>query len=295
MRYASAGAFRSALEQRLLTRARESNIPVARLRKLVVFDRLIARLLQVAGDRWILKGAVALHFRLGARFRTTMDMDLSRQDSEHAATADFLAAQALELDDYFHFDIQKTARLAAALEGAAVRYHVSAELAGRLFEEVIVDVGFGDPPVVEPDLLHGPDLLSFADIEVIEVPALPLEQHVAEKVHAYSRSYPGGRSSTRVKDLVDLVLIAALFAFEAGRLRRALSATFDARATHPIPASFPPPPPGWGPPYRKLATEVGLQPDVLAGQREAASFLDPVLAGQLADDARWDLVRRSWA
>lgn len=294
MKYVTAAAFRTALEQRLLTAARQAGLPTVRLRKLVVFDRLLARLTVVAPNRWILKGAVTLHFRLGARFRTTRDLDLGRYDNEQAATADFFAAQALDLGDYFQFDIQKTTRLDAAVEGAAVRYHVSAELAGRPFEEVIVDVGFGDPPVGEPERLRGPDLLSFAEIAPVEVPALPLEQHVAEKVHAYSRSYAGGHPSTRTKNLIDLILISSLFPFQAGRLRSALYATFDARGTHPLPTALPPPPPGWGPAYRRLAAEVGLPPEVSSGYHEAAVFLDPLLAGSVDDDARWDPGGRTW-
>ena len=89
MRYASAGAFRAALEQRLLTQAQQTGVPLVRLRKLVAFDRLLARLVAVAPDRWVLKGAVALHFRVGPQFRSTMDLDLGRHDDEQAATADF--------------------------------------------------------------------------------------------------------------------------------------------------------------------------------------------------------------
>jgi hypothetical protein len=63
MRYRSAGAFRTALERRLQTLAEQGEIPLVRLRNLVVFDRLMARLLVVASDRWVLKGAVAPHFR----------------------------------------------------------------------------------------------------------------------------------------------------------------------------------------------------------------------------------------
>ncbi len=205
MRYATASAFRSALEQRLLTTSRQGSSSLVRLRKLVVFDRLLARLLVVAPDRWLLKGALALDLRLGARSRTTKDMDLVRQDNEAAATADLLAVQALNLSDYFHFAIEKTGRLDAALEGAAVRYHVAAELAGRPFDDVIVDVGFSDPPLTAADVLRGPNLLGFAGIAPINVPAISLEQHIAEKVHAYTRTYPGQRPSSRVKDLIDLV------------------------------------------------------------------------------------------
>lgn len=198
MRYGSAGAFRTALERRLLTLAERTDVPLMRLRKLVVFDRLLARLVIVSSEGWILKGAMALHFRVGPQFRTTKDLDLGRHDDEQAATADLRLAQSVELGDYFSFTIQRTAKLDALLEGTAIRYHAIAEVDGRPFEDITVDVGFGDPRALMPDVLRGPDLLRFADILPAEVPALPLEQHVAEKLHAYTRAYASGRASTRV-------------------------------------------------------------------------------------------------
>ena len=79
-----------------------------------------------------------------------------------------------------------------------MRYHVRAELAGRLVEEFLLDVGFDFPTGWEPETLHGPDLLAFADIEPVEAPSLPLELQIAEKVHAYTRGYGrSGIASTR--------------------------------------------------------------------------------------------------
>ncbi len=294
MRYASAGAFRTALEQRLLTLAQQTGVPLMRLRKLVAFDRLMARLVVVAPDRWILKGAVAMHFRVGPQFRTTRDLDLCRHDDEQAATADFRLVQSVELGDCFSFAIQRTSKLDKLLEGSAVRYHITAEVDGRPFEQVTVDVGFADPPAFEPEVLRGPDLLSFADIPPVEVRTLPFEQHVAEKVHAYTRAYAGGQPSSRVKDLVDLVLIASLFPFRADRLRGAIHVTFGARSTHPLPATLPPPPAEWGPAYRKLAVELGLQPEVAIGYQRAAAFLNPILGGAAGDAARWDPPGQTW-
>ena len=294
MRYATAGAFRAALEQRLLAIARQEGVPLVRLRKLVAFERLLARLMAVAPDRWILKGAMAFHFRLAARFRTTKDMDLGRWDDERAATDDLVAAEQVDLGDHFRFVVERTTKLDQLLEGATIRYHILAYLAGRPFEELTVDIGFGDPPVGEPERLRGPDLLSFAEIAPIEVPALPIEQHVAEKVHAYTRSYAAGHSSSRTKDLIDLVLIASLFPFRAGHLRSALRATFGARGTHPLPATLPSPPAEWGLAYRKLAAEVGLDHEVWIGHQHAATFLDPILGGVMSDAAQWDPVRHTW-
>jgi hypothetical protein len=75
VRYATGGDFRRALERRLLTSSLQEHVPLARLRKFVAFDRLLARLLDAAPDAWVLKGGLALQLRLGQRARTTKDME----------------------------------------------------------------------------------------------------------------------------------------------------------------------------------------------------------------------------
>lgn len=67
MRYATAAAFRQALDDRLTTEASSSGLGIARLRKRVAFELFLRRLVVVAPDRWVLKGALALDFRFHAR------------------------------------------------------------------------------------------------------------------------------------------------------------------------------------------------------------------------------------
>jgi hypothetical protein len=294
MKYSSAVAFRTALEQRLQTTATDRSIPLARLRKLVVFDRLMARLMIVAPNRWILKGAVALNYRKEAQFRTTKDLDIGRHDNEEAATEDFIAVQSLDLKDYFTFVIERTAGLNLMEDDVAVRYHVTAAIAGRRFDDVTVDVGFGDPINKDPEMLRGPELLGFADITPAEVPALPLEQHIAEKLHAYTRTYGDGKQSSRVKDLIDLVMISAEFEFKAKRLLLSLRSVFDKRATHELPTAIPAPPGAWDKAYGRMANEVGLNQDMNDGYKQAQSFLDPVLSKKVRDNAKWDPAQLVW-
>ena len=279
MKYETAAAFRQALEQRLHDRSRQTGTSLVRLRKAVVFDRLLARLAVAAPERWVLKGALALDFRMGDRTRTTKDMDLVRHDGEESATADLIACQSVELDDFFVFAIEKAGRITEEQDGGAVRYRVRAELAARLFEQVTVDIGFSDALGWQPERLQVPDLLSFAGIEPIEVPTLPIEQHIAEKVHAYTRMYGDGRRSSRVKDLVDLVLIKQSMTLDSARLRAALVGVFAARGQQALPDVFPKPPREWVVPYRKLAEEVGIEPDLAAGHRAAAQLIDEALRG----------------
>lgn len=65
-----------ALEQRLLTRSNESAISLDRLRRRVIFERIVARLHAADPGLWVLKGGMALEVRLGDGARLTKDIDL---------------------------------------------------------------------------------------------------------------------------------------------------------------------------------------------------------------------------
>ncbi|MCC7107427.1 MAG: nucleotidyl transferase AbiEii/AbiGii toxin family protein [Chloroflexi bacterium] len=300
MRYLTAAGFRRALEDRLKQRAQATGESLAHLRKNVVFQRLLARLLQVSPDQWILKGALALDFRLsdrpGARPRATKDMDLARRGAVEDADADFRRVHDLDLGDYFVFVVQRTELAQDEKEagGAGLRYRVRASVAGRLFEDVLVDVGFA-PPSFQPESVVAPDLLDFAGLAPVQVPTLPTPLHVAEKVHAYTRRYgPSGSPSSRPKDLVDLVLLAMHEPFRADELRGALEATFNARGTHPLPEELPPPPAEWARPYAELARQVGIVPALDDGYRRAVAFLNPILRGAAAGAVHWILATQEW-
>lgn len=266
---------------------------LARLRRRVAFELLLRRLVVVAPDRWLLKGALALDFRFHAAARATRDMDLGHADDEDAVVEDFGAAQELVLDDFFTFAIRRTDALDEADDFGAIRFHVTAQLAGRTFDQFVVDIGFSDSISWTPDTIETSDLLSFAGIGPIEVPALPLAQHLAEKLHAYTRKYgPSGRDSTRPKDLVDIVLIAHSEPLAAADLRKALEATFGQRELQPMPSNIPPPPASWLAPYARLATGLDVEADLETAFEAAAAFLDPVLAGR--SEGAWDPRRRRW-
>ena len=261
MTYGSDAAFRRGLEQRLANRSREFGLPMVRLRREVVFEALLNRLQIVAPGRWLLKGGLALDLRLGPRARTTKDMDLARHDTEQAATADFMTAQDLDTGDRFVFDVTKSGTPEVMGAVQSVRYRVRVEMAAKMFENVAVDVGFGDPQPETVDTVTTPGLLAFAGIPPFQIPAIPIAQHLAEKVHAYTRRYESGGSS-RVKDLVDMALIASFITVESGTLRRALERTFAGRERHELPDALAPPDHRWAVAYRRLAREVGRDEDI---------------------------------
>jgi hypothetical protein len=293
MRYESAAAFRVALEQRLKNDAAAGGPSIQRARKRVAFERLLARLEATAPDQWLVKGGFALELRLADRARATKDVDLDWRASEAEVAEALLTATAADLDDFFDFEIDRTAT-APDLGGGGLRYRVVASVAGRVFEELIVDVGFAIEPVMAPDRLLTPGALSFAGIDPVSVPAAPLEQHLAEKLHAYSRIYAGDQPSSRPKDLIDMLLIAGLTRFDGGRLRQIIEAVFTVRATHPVPNELATPTESWRAPYRALALELGLDGDLAAGLDAARLFLDPVLR-RPSVTASWDPQLATWS
>jgi predicted nucleotidyltransferase component of viral defense system len=261
MRYETAEAFRIALEQRLKNEA--GGIALMRLRKRVAFERFLARLAASEPSGWVLKGAFALELRLGLRTRTTKDIDLGRADNEEAATEHLNAATRVDLGDFFDFEVRRTPARDAAAGFHAVRYTVRADLAGRRFEQFPVDVALSESSPIQAEPLYGANSLEFAGIAAPQLPVVSLEQHVAEKLHAYTDTFGHDeRESTRVKDLVDLVLIGEQAELDATRLHRALTLTFEQRARQPLPSAVPPPPSSWARPYAVLAREVGVAAEI---------------------------------
>jgi hypothetical protein len=126
------------------------------------------------------------------------------------------------------------------------------------------------------------------------MPVIALEQHIAEKVHAYTATYgPQEQQSTRIKDLIDLLLIADLAAPHADRLHASLTATFNTRERQPLPAALPSPPAAWANPYARAAADVGLPTDLNVAHANAATFLDPILASSTT--GRWHPTQKRWA
>lgn len=269
-RYSTAAAFRRALEDRLQDIARKESVDLQRLRRQVAFDRLLARLFQAAQPRalpWVLKGGYAMELRIKAA-RTTKDIDLTmrsvfsssekQNDKKNLAVLEKLQqAAAFSSDDFFVYTIgEPMADLDAAPYGGA-RFPVEARLDGRVFVGFHLDVGIGDA-VLEPlEVIEGRDWLGFAGIASPLLYMIPREQQFAEKLHAYTLPRHG-TANTRVRDLVDMVLLIQSGTLAKAQVTEAIRITFDRRGTHALPSMVPLPPTDWQKPYDALAKECGL-------------------------------------
>lgn len=292
MRYETGAAFRRALEDRLRARSLSSGTPLIRLRKTVAFERFLARLVHDQPEAWILKGGLALQWRLGSRSRTTQDIDvLLLDDQKEDLHSRLVQAALVDLGDWFGYLVKRPKRHPLP-DAGGVRYSVNTQLGGRSFEMFHVDVGWGDPVLEPPDELIAPSLLAFADLKPVTMSCYPVTQHLAEKFHAYTRPR-AARENSRVKDLVDMVLMAEIQFLSAPTLLAALQATFRERNTHELPTTVPNPPSGWKSPYVRLATEVALAANRIdVGLGIIQRLLGPILEGR--DSGYWDPKRQCW-
>jgi hypothetical protein len=260
-------AFRQALTVRLRTEASKRTVPVDTLRTKVLIERLLARLFAEPDAPWLLKGGYAFELRYRPKARTTRDIDLTvaqggdkplRTRLEEARDEIQKAAER-DLGDYLQFIVgaQRDELRGPPLGGGS--FPVEARIAGTTYGNFRVDISFGDAMTGAPEKLVGDDLLAFAGLEPARVLAISKAQQFAEKLHAYT--YPWtDRENTRVKDLVDLLLLVERGNLERAELRAALEATFSVRKKQDLPKTLPSPPPTWVAEFRALAAEASATP-----------------------------------
>ena len=290
MKYKTGAAFRRALEDRLLANSIKNRVPLVRLRKMIAFDRFLARLQKSYPNQWYLKGGYALQLRLGNKARTTVDVDILMFSQQNMLYEILIKAAKTDLEDWFTFEMEQPARNPLDEHGG-FRANISSYLDGRRYENFHLDINVNDLIMDQFEIISNPDYLSFAEIEPIQFRCYTIAQHFSEKLHAYTRVFNNGISS-RVKDIVDMFLIAQMENINSLSFRNACQLTFEHRATHPIPEKLPPPPIEWEKPFKKMAGDVGIEFTQVETFQKLELFINPLLKN--TDDWIWNPQLWKW-
>lgn len=292
--YDTPAAFKRALEDRLKS-ASNSGEALARRRQLLVFDRFLARVAAVFGEAVMLKGGLVLELRL-ERARTTKDVDLRLAGPSNDVLYRLQVAGALDLGDFMRFEVAQdpdTPEIVGdGVQYDGYRFRAECRLAGKIYGARFgVDVVCGGVLSGDVEEMVTEDVLGFAGIPAPRLHVIPIETHLAEKLHAYTLQRE--RPNTRVKDLPDLALLGTVRALEAARIRAAFARTFESRRVQPVPTRLPEPPEAWTTSYSRMAEVDGLPWPTLAEVEAAArAFLDPLLSS--AFEGRWDPASWRW-
>lgn len=283
--YATAEAFRRALEGRLNKVAEAERIQLNRLRRQVAFDRLLARLFRIDPAPWVLKGGYALELRFRVA-RATVDIDLTVQKIVSATQTDanrivrdmLQDAASFHLGDWFEYAIGPPVMDLDAAPYGGARYPVETRMDARIFARFHLDAGIGDAVIQPVEIIECRDWLRFAGIASPRVQTISREQQFAEKLHAYT--LPRSSANSRVKDLVDLALLIRSGGLTKKRTVDAVRLTFDRRRTHKLPPALLKPPRDWQGPFLALAEECQLPPDMDAVFSEVEEFLERLTKGR---------------
>jgi len=212
--YASASAFRTALRDRFAAIARaETGYSLDELQRQFAYDRALARLFTAPdAASWVLKGAVpGLLARLEqARHSKDIDVYFAEQSAAVSdATSALRRALDRDLGDFFRFEVTRIVPLQEEAKGS--RVHVRAMLGAKTFAVFHIDVVVGTAMSGEPDEVAPLTPLHIDGLVRPPYRAFPLPDHVADTFAAIPGTHIGGEKETgssRVKDLVDIALIA---------------------------------------------------------------------------------------
>jgi len=226
----------ASVRQRLLNLARVSGQPLELLLTRYALERLLHRLsISPHRHRFVLKGALLLTTWFEEPHRATRDLDLLGfgDPSDDALLAVFREIMAITVDDGVSFDTAglQVQPIREDLEYGGSRLRTTAALAGARIP-IVVDVGFGD--AIEPGA-EDIDLPVLLEMPSPHLRAYSQETVIAEKLHAMVML---GLANSRMKDYYDVWMLQRGFEIDAGRLRRAIEATFARRGTE-VPAMPP--------------------------------------------------------
>lgn len=256
--YETAAGFRQAIEARLNEQARKDHVEVNRLRRGLVFERIMARFGAAEPGAWVVKGGMVLEWRLGERARATRDLDLVRRGQAIGGSelrerlVDLLAAE--QEHDRFLFEVGPPQAL-----DVGFRFSVTANMAGKTFASVRLDVAAGAEELLSTEKLQVPGALPMFDrLSPPQVEVAAPAQHFAEKLHALTRDH-GDRLNTRIRDLVDVLLLIELELVRPPDVLPVVRHVFESRGTHPVPGDLPDPPAGWARDYAEEAAATSLR------------------------------------
>lgn len=264
MSYDTPQALRTALEARIRNESAATRLSPDRLRRRVVFQRIVTRLQRAEPGRWVLKGGMAMEVRLRNAARLTKDLDLGLREADIDPTD--LRDRLIEVlardndGDGFRFAVGVPSRMTEDGGGHLTwRVAVDVELAGRRFGAIKLDVSPRAHELDVTDTVALPNALDFAGFATVDVEIVDIHRHAAEKLHGMLKDF-GERENSRVRDLADLMLMLDAGLLSAPQLSAAVTEVWAERDATTPPTPFPELPTSWPQRYERLAAENAINP-----------------------------------
>ena len=225
MAYKSAAALEMAIKAAAKESAQDTNRAIARF----YHHRLLCRVFSEPDSPFVLKGGLGMLARtLDARHTKDIDLTTSKLDPSEAVSELNRLAQK-DMSDFVSFVPRGWKAIKEEDEyrdGYTVSYDVY--LGAKKVHTVSVDLVSDQIECTATEFIDPADRISVSGIETVPYPLYPPERAVADKLCGILERHDG-RPSSRVKDLIDIVLYATIESFSNQRLSMALRRELKAR------------------------------------------------------------------
>ncbi|WP_231445987.1 nucleotidyl transferase AbiEii/AbiGii toxin family protein [Brevibacterium zhoupengii] len=263
------------------------------LMKMVYLDRFLCRVF-TNPDRtdWVLKGGTGMLSRVPDT-RTTKDIDVATSvgDVDEAVKA-LTALVSRDIGDHVTFRLESSTdtidgTLHPGVTGRRLFYRMHEAQTQKPLIRIPVDMTVEPAPIGGIEVFNPRNrILPKRGLPTSPYRLYPVSDQIADKVTATMQSYGPDRYSTRVKDLLDLVVIARTQTVSIGKLRTALNAQHhyrDERTTFT-------PPKQWRADYTQEARQIpaiGAFHDFDGATALVRKLVDPALQANGHTDLTW--------
>lgn len=295
--YKTGIAFWRAIQDRSKALAKAEGRNHEAIQKQFVRERLLARVFQGDAAHWVLKGGNAVLARVSDA-RATQDVDLlNRLGDLDDAYNELVRLIRTDLSDHFRFEPVKRVSAGQGTDQPTVegeRVLFDAYCGSKKVHQLKVDLVVGSVMTAAPEEISNP-VLQIEGLDPVKLRLYPVVDHAADKLCATQARYGsmGGRS-TRVRDLVDLVIFARTQDIDGTALTNAIASEWSLRHLEGAPVFDPPP--EWAVPYAAEARAVGACgpfTDFESARELATRLLAPACARGI-NNRCWDHVTLSW-
>lgn len=298
--YRDGTALWTAAVARAKTTATQRGVEPATVLRGFIFDRFLARIFSPPDGLWVLKGGNAVLARVNDA-RATRDLDLLHEpDDLDAAVAALRRLLEVDLGDHFRFVVTAVdTSLGGTGQPAVDGYRVSidAYCGAKKRGSFHVDLVTGSLMTDVAEVASSRAGLEVPGLSAPRVRLYPVVDHIADKLCATQAKYGGNldKPSSRVRDLVDLVVFARTQQVDGTALWHAIGSEWAHRGLPGRPELAPPA--QWALGYSRIARDVpacGAYTTFESAVGLVQDFLAPALDGA-ARGRRWSPDTTTWS
>lgn len=260
-------------------------------------DRFLCRVFHGDNTSFVLKGGSGMLARIpDARATRDLDFATARRPSVEEALKEMRRAAELDLGDWCRFKLTHSKEsLDENGYSRLLKIRFATYIGAEEKDPILIDLSLDCFPTLPPERITPANRIDIKGVEACDYLAYPLPDQLADKLCAIMERQPGGWPSSRMKDLVDVVIYALNKDFELDQLSAAVICECSKRGMD-VPQAFEAPL-EWRSGFSSFAKRCGLPDEYVAFEHAsqlASRFFNPALGQDERTGTLWNHEALRW-